>query len=282
MTLDLQADASAAIAPGTDGRNDVLMSQNDIRLLLDPWYHDFAPLGLRTPQRAGIFRPNQAAKQPVLCSLIDQALALCRQSNPIPRGVELFCADGFYANYAAQKGAEVLGVDLDLRDLAKAALITRVLGNDDRVRVLQQDVFELEGRFDFGICAGGLYHLSNPEELLNGLLERVTTALVIQTVYSLEKTDPEYFETPAPGWTWGSRFSYTCLETMVKRAGWRAVAAMTNELGGNEKLQDRGSAYFLCVPDATDVSEVAAGGISNATMERFKGIQFALPGTQTN
>jgi hypothetical protein len=217
------------------------MSRDDIRLLLDPWYHDFEPLGLRTPQKGGHFRPNQAAKQPVLFGLIDQALSLCRDKGSTLRGVELFCADGFYANYAAQRGAEeVLGVDLEPLDLAKAALMTRVLGNEGRVRFDRQNVFDLEGTYDFGICAGGLYHLSNPEELLTLLRERIKTALVVQTVYSLEHTADDYFETPAPGWTWGCRFSHSWLLEMMRRTGWSVMATCANELGGNEKLQDQG------------------------------------------
>jgi 2-polyprenyl-3-methyl-5-hydroxy-6-metoxy-1,4-benzoquinol methylase len=56
-------------------------------------------------------------------------------------------------------------------------------------------VFDSQGPYDFGICAGGLYHISNPKELLMDLRQKVKKALVIQTVYSLANEDEDYFET---------------------------------------------------------------------------------------
>ncbi len=62
--------------------------------LLNGWYHDFEVLGLKT----GIPHPNQLNKQGHLFTLINRAIASCREKVEDVRGVELFCADGFYAN----------------------------------------------------------------------------------------------------------------------------------------------------------------------------------------
>jgi hypothetical protein len=35
---------------------------------------------------------------------------------------------------------------------------------------------------------------------------------------------------------------------MVEAAGWSVVESLTNELTGNTRPEDRGSAYLLCVP----------------------------------
>lgn len=165
------------------------------------------------------------------------------------KGVELFCADGFYANYAVQAGAdEMYGIDLDKQEIRKARFITKLLGNAGRISFEEKNVFDLSGGYDFCICAGGLYHLSNPSDLVKKLKQNVHVALVIQAVYSLANESPNYFETPAPGWSWGCRFSYDYLIKMTRDAGWTVIDKSTNQLKGNSRLEDRGSAYLLCIP----------------------------------
>lgn len=237
------------------------LTDEERALLSEPWYHDFEVLGLKTPQKPGIYAPNQTSKQGPLFGLIDRALAELHESGGPTRGVELFCADGFYSNFALLHGAEhMYGLDTDAHEIAKARLITRLLGNASRARFEQKDVFQLEGSFDFAICAGGLYHLSNPADLLSRLASRVRGMLVVQTVFSLAERSPTYFETPAPGWTWGCRFSYKYLLQMIEAAGWRVVDAQHNELKGNSRPEDRGSAYVLCTPQSTGGSVPVPAG----------------------
>jgi hypothetical protein len=220
-----------------------------------PWYHDFAVLGVPTPQAEGIFGPNQQAKQATLFEYIDDAIEL---SGPEPDGLELFCADGFYSQYALQQGAHhMTGVDLgdqqsagDPMHLRQAVAMTSLLGHVGRADFARQDVFEVSGRYDFGICAGGLYHLAEPDRLLRKLVENIRVALVVQTVYSLAQPAADYFEAPAPGQDWGCRFSFDRLLAMLTEAGWDIVRSSANELGGNARPEDRGSAYVLCVASA--------------------------------
>lgn len=224
-----------------------------------PWYHDFTALGVPTRQAEGIFGPNQRAKQATLFSYIDKAIEL---SGPEPEGLELFCADGYYSHYALQHGARhMTGVDLgatqsagDPMHLRQAVAMSALLGHDGRAEFRNQNVFDVTGSFDFGICAGGLYHVTDPEALLRKLTGNVRTALVVQTVYSLAETAADYFETPAPGQDWGCRFSYDRLLAMISDAGWSVVAASSNELGGNARPEDRGSAYALCVRRSADLA----------------------------
>lgn len=217
----------------------------DCRLDTEDWYHDFSILGLKTRQRPGIYAPNQRCKQEHLFRYISEAIRLCKKKAD---GVELFCADGFYANYAIQAGADRMhGVDLDKNELEHARLITGLLGNAEKIVFEQLDVHDLQGSYDFGICAGGLYHLLDPEVLLGKLARQIRVALVVQTVYSLARGERDYFETPAPGWSWGCRFSLRYLFDMIARTGWTVIEFTTNELAGNERPEDRGSAYVLCV-----------------------------------
>lgn len=229
----------------------VTLNRAEIELLMEnsTWYHDFSPLGFKTPQRPGIGLANQVSKQPILFPMIEKALQLCRQAKNNLRGLELFCADGFFGIYAAQQGAQsVRGVDLNGMELARARLASKILGQDGRTRFEREDVHQLQGEYDFCICAGGLYHLSDPVQLVRSLTQRIHGPLVIQTVVSHAHTEPDYFVTPCPNHNAGSRFSYHWLLRMVKQAGWVIVEATQNELKGNRRARDRGSAYLLCVP----------------------------------
>lgn len=226
----------------------VVMTRPELELFVQHWYHDFAPLGLPTPQRGGMFAPNQAAKQEPLFRLVAESLRLARERVDHPTVLELFCADGFYAIYSAQRGAgTALGIDTDAVEVDKARLAAKLLGVPN-VSFDVADVLTSDARAHIGICAGGLYHLADPAALLSHLRPRIEHVLVIQTVFHLTRTEPDYFETPAPGFTWGSRFSYEYLLAMVERSGWRIVSAERNELTGNDLPENRGSAYLLCVP----------------------------------
>jgi SAM-dependent methyltransferase len=225
------------------------LTGEEIWLLGSRWYHDYSPLGFKTRQGREVMRHNQTSKQRPLFEMIDRALDLCRPSSEKISGLELFCADGFFGNYAASRGAtSLLGVDLSKKHLRRATLAAKLLGLADVARFEMRDVFDIAGEFDFAICAGGLYHLSNPEALLRKLAGQVQRALVIQTVYSLARSEPDYFEAPAPGWTWGCRFSRDYLLGMARDAGFHVVDWTTNELEGNTRPEDRGSIYVLCEP----------------------------------
>ncbi len=213
----------------------------------DLWYHNFEVLGVKTEQKPGPYEKNQLVKQDILFSFIDQAIEICQEKSDSVTGVELFCADGFYANYAAKKHRSVYlqGIDLSRGYLKHAKTISKLLDISDRVNFSHCDVMDLRTDYDFAICAGGLYHLSEPLTLLALLREYIKT-LVIQTVVSMANTGPDYFETPAPGRKRGCRFSYHYLLRMVSVAGWEIQRQHENELEGNSRLEDRGSAYLLC------------------------------------
>lgn len=239
--------ASAALRRATVERL-VVMTRPELELFVQHWYHDFTPLGLPTPQRWGMFAPNQCAKQEPLCRLVAEALRMAGDRVDAPAVLELFCADGFYSIYAVQHGAgSAHGIDTDAVEIDKARLAAKLLGVANATFAVA-DVLTSDARAAVGICAGGLYHLTDPEALLVRLRRQIDHVLVVQTVFHLARPEPDYFETPAPGLTWGSRFSYEYLLAMVERSGWRIVSAERNELTGNDRPEDRGSAYLLCVP----------------------------------
>jgi hypothetical protein len=68
-------------------------------------------------------------------------------------------------------------------------------------------------------------------------------------VVTLATDEERYFESPAPGWTWGCRFTSAGLKRMLRDSGFEILHAYENELFGNERREDRGSVYALCRPE---------------------------------
>jgi 2-polyprenyl-3-methyl-5-hydroxy-6-metoxy-1,4-benzoquinol methylase len=219
------------------------------RLFVDPWYHNFSPLGIETIQRPGTYVLNQQSKQNEIFELLEKSVKLCHEHGAEKiSGIDLASADGFYTNYAVMHGIDsMVGVDINKVDLAKSRVITKLLKNQDKARFKFQNVFDIDKEYDMALCAGLLYHLSDPEALLTLLSKKIKFALVIQTIYSLRSEDPNYFVTPSPTRTWGCRFSYDYLINMVTRSGWSVVESKTAIAQGNAKPDDRGTAFLFCL-----------------------------------
>ena len=213
-----------------------------------PTYHDFSWLGLPTSQIPGIFKPNQDAKAPVLCAYVLLALARSKAAAAgAPSFAELFCADGFYAMFAARFGAaRACGFDND-RDghFASALRIRERLGLDN-VEFVQCAVEQIgDARFDIVANVGGLYHVDDPHAVLQQSWEMAGRFLIVQNVVSMANDEADYFERPAPGLHWGNRFSRASFDRLVRSLGGTIVLHDFNTLDANPRLEDRGSLYYL-------------------------------------
>lgn len=224
------------------------MSPVDLRPL-GPLYHSYRLLGAINEQLPGIYPPNQACKEPILLAWIQLAIAKCRTTLATPVSfAELFCADGYYAMMARRLGATAsMGIDND-RDghLGLAPRVAAMLGLADvRFVKMEADAIDTLPPVDIVANVGGLYHVSNPLEILAKSYAMARRFLIVQNVVSLANEDPLYFASPAPGWTWGSRFSRASFDKAMRDTGWEIVDSHFNELEGNERPEDRGSAYYL-------------------------------------
>jgi hypothetical protein len=214
-----------------------------------PFYHDFCRLGLECQQLPGIYAPNQQAKEPILTAYILWAIAKLKNRGRAPvRFAELFCADAYYTMFARKFGADyACGFDND-RDgfMAQAETARRLLGlNDVELHRISIEDIPDDWRYSIVANVGGLYHVADPVSVLLKSARMAEDYLIVQSVVSLATNDPDYFESPAPGWTWGSRFSRPSFERVIRDHGFKVVDSDFNVLTGNERLEDRGSMYFL-------------------------------------
>jgi hypothetical protein len=215
---------------------------------LGPLYHDYSFFGATGEQLPGHFGPNQRAKAPMLTAYIALALADVLEDTEEPSFAELFCADAYYAMVAGRLGAtHVRGIDNNRDEHSETATeIARRLGIAG-FELVEADVADMASFPPADVVAnvGGLYHVADPEEVLRASYELATRYLIVQTVVSLANEDPDYFEAPAPGWDWGSRYNAVSFDTMVRDQGWNLLAWHRNELTGNDRREDRGSVYYL-------------------------------------
>ena len=221
---------------------------------LGPLYYNYSLLGAQNTQRGGMYALNQLCMERIIVAYILQSLAKCSTTTSSHVSfTELFCAEGYYTMLARRFGAYVsIGVD-NGRDLffSKAPIIAKRLGLT-RVKFIKADVDNAEALMPTDIVAnvGGLYHVQNPEEILCKSYNLAKQYLIIQSVVSMATDSPTYFETPAPGWSWGSRYSRQSFDAMIRSKGWNILDSHWNELEGSPDPKDRGSVYYLVKKEA--------------------------------
>ena len=217
---------------------------------IGPLYHDFSFFGVNNKQLSDQFIQNQKAKAPVITAYIAYAKAKCEttKDSPNPSFTELFCADGYYTMVASRLGCfPCIGIDNNSEGyLDKAKAIIERLGMQD-CRFIKSEISEKSSFDSTDIVAilGGLYHVSNPREILQNSFIQARQFLIVQSVVSLATDDVTYFESPAPGWTWGSRYSRSFFHKMITDICPNIVDHDFNILTGNQRMEDRGSVYYL-------------------------------------
>jgi hypothetical protein len=162
---------------------------------------------------------------------------------------ELFCADAYFSFVARRFGADRCDAFDSDRDgtLAQAHIVARLLKEEDNVGIHKVEMFDMPADYRASVVVncGGLYHVADPLRAVEMSYAMAEHYLILETVVSLANEDEDYFETPAPGWTWGSRFSFAYLHRELLKRGYRILDFDRNIFPFNDRPEDRGNAMFL-------------------------------------
>lgn len=214
---------------------------------IGPLYHSFSFFGINNKQMSSKHKLNQKAKAPILIAYIAEAIAKSSNGKMPVSFTELFCGAGFYSMVASRLGcSSCYGVDKKAKNIKKARVIASKLGIKNVV--FEEKTITPESEFpqsDIVANIGGLYHVDAPEKFLELSYRMAKRYLIIQSVVSLATNDENYYESPAPHWTWGNRFSKESFDKMIKRHSFDVIDYHFNELEGNTPAEDRGSVYYL-------------------------------------
>lgn len=219
-------------------------------LWAQPKYHSYSVFGVKyNPQLSEAYVKNQKTKFPIITAYIAYALAKCKKTIDDPASfAEYFCADGYFTMLARHLGAsEAHGYDNGKDPFFRTAgKMSKRLGLTN-VYFHKADIFSIDEENSVDIVAniGGLYHVPDPAKAIDISYRHCRKYMILQTVVSMENNAPDYFETPAPGWSWGCRFSRAWLDQLVADKGYKVIDSHFNELEGNEALGSRGSSYYL-------------------------------------
>lgn len=144
---------------------------------LAPWFHDMDLRGVRT-----------APDHPLGNFLWELWNAVAPALPEDMRGttaLDIGCNGGFHTIQLASRGAQVTAIDHNARYLAQARLASEVLDLQDRVELVEMDVYDVHdlGRtFDYVLFMGVLYHLKHPLYALERVRSTVGRRMVFQTM----------------------------------------------------------------------------------------------------
>jgi tRNA (mo5U34)-methyltransferase len=156
--------------------------------------------------------------------------------------LDIGCNAGFYSFALAQRGASVLGIDLDDHYLAQAKWAAKQFGVEDRVYFKRMQVYDLAhyeaasdpdlpianrkaqiaNSFDLVLFMGVLYHLRYPMLGLDIVSQKVKRLMLFQT---LTMPGEEVFEP-----TWDRGFDD---RELLNNQGWPKMAFLEHHFAGD-------------------------------------------------
>jgi len=200
--------------------------------------------------------------------------------------LDIGCNAGFYSFKLAERGATVLGIDLDDRYLRQAEWACQQFGLQQRVRFEKMQVYDLARHremFDLVLFMGVFYHLRYPLLGLDIVSQRVRQLMVFQ---SLTMPGNDVFTETSnrglndrdlltePGWpkmaflehrfeddptNWWAP-NHAAVEAMLRSAGMRVTGRPAHEI-------------YLCQPDPANPSCITtwdAAELRSATGQTWK------------
>lgn len=216
-------------------------------IIAKPWVNNFGPIEFYDCNQSDENQRKQFARQGHIFRHIRDALARYETK---PRGIMCTVSDGFYGLYALHKGASHIdivdvGGHIPNREdwhLEQTRLAARALGMEDRATFATKNLFEIEGKYDFGIFVSALPNFPNPAEVMKHLWHLIDGPLVFQCNTAVlnnftltpkaerwkpgwdpDEIDQFFYESPCEILPWGSAFGRRKLIEMIVDAGWTIV-----------------------------------------------------------
>lgn len=238
------------------------------KLNLPLWYHNFIAMGIKTKTYRDIScEISQQDKEPILFKMIEKGSEIARtrklKNSPLTL-VDLFCADAYFSIYALHRALVDFAVGIDIEEgsgegfirggvLDHADTIRKICKLEKQLELRKCDVNVYEGIYDICLCIGGLYHIEDPLGLLKRITDQTSHVLVIQTVIpaNISENNP-FFVSPAPHWTWGSRFNKKYLIDSLTTMGWTVNEEDVRPLRANIHEWDKLSLSLLCTKNNVD------------------------------
>ena len=140
------------------------------------------------PDGTQTFPQNPVIDQvPAVQGMLATALDMCPIEDPEhpPRLIDLGCLEGGHSAMYARAGYDVTGLEVRAKNVEACEYVREQLGLPN-LRFVQDDVRNLadHGEFDVVHCAGLLYHMENPSELLALIGQQTRRLLILRTHYA--------------------------------------------------------------------------------------------------
>jgi SAM-dependent methyltransferase len=145
------------------------------------------------------------------------------------RVLDVGANEGFFSQYLAEQGAEVLGIDVDEHRIEKARFVQSLLQRpnvDFRVLDIYSPDFAGLPSFDFCLCMGFLHRIPDPVTALSALAERCSLILLEWKALKAGPHDDAFaYFTPKPVDRedyYGTEYwllSYSAVERILRRLG---------------------------------------------------------------
>lgn len=190
-----------------------------------PWNHNFQlPDGTET--RSG----HQSSHGKNLVKLARLEPLFERISITRKTVLDVGCNEGFFSVHLAQKGADVLGIDVDVHRISKAKFIQGILATKQEVVFdlidIYSEKFKLLPRFDLCLCLGFIHRVPDPFRAIAAIGEKADMIIFEWKALKFGPHDEAFayfshkdFDTADPYGTEYWLLSYTALERILRRLG---------------------------------------------------------------
>ncbi len=216
------------------------------------WQHNFEFFGHKTFQPpASNLKKVQEMEQDTIFKLINLAVTTAKkQGDSDLCGIELFCSDGFYSNYACQNGIKkMVGFDIDFNShkqcLQQAAEMAELLNSNFELQ--KKPAEELNTNFDIGLCLDSLTSVNSPKKVLTHLRKYIKSALLIKVPVEASDIAPSKstLKRQKDNAVW---FNLNGLKKILADSGWEIITEESHDIFYDLRYSHCQSCYILCIP----------------------------------